>query len=187
MNEALSEARKVMVLAISSGLPTRLSGTVAARPAFFFGSSGKAIQHPSLDWTWGDHINPCPRCGGFERSRLREALDRMLARCIYGRASGANMTVGRRHIDDASASLGEHHAQLMLHTEQRAQDVCVEGRGVGFRGLLRHRAWLTFRSCAIDSNVKVAKAGDGLIDQVLHVVFVPDVGMNKNRLRAKLS
>src|SRR5580704_6615957 len=34
MNEALSDARNVMVLAISSGLPTRLSGTVAARLAF---------------------------------------------------------------------------------------------------------------------------------------------------------
>src|ERR1700741_4609498 len=34
MNEALADARKTMVSAISSGLPTRLSGTVAARPAF---------------------------------------------------------------------------------------------------------------------------------------------------------
>src|SRR4029077_4781589 len=102
-------------------------------------------------------------------SRLREALDRMLARCIYGRASSASMTVGRRHIDDASASLDEHHAQLMLHAEWRAQDICVEGRGVGFRGLFRHWAWFAFRSCAIDSNVQVAKAGDGFIDQVPHV------------------
>src|SRR5882762_8008994 len=34
MNDALSDARNMMVWAISSGLPTRLSGTVAARPAF---------------------------------------------------------------------------------------------------------------------------------------------------------
>jgi hypothetical protein len=34
MNDALSDARNVMVLAISSGLPTRLSGTVAAKLAF---------------------------------------------------------------------------------------------------------------------------------------------------------
>jgi hypothetical protein len=34
MNEALSDARNVMVLKISSGLPTRLSSTVAARLAF---------------------------------------------------------------------------------------------------------------------------------------------------------
>src|SRR5580692_12157137 len=34
MNEALSDARNTMVWAISSGLPTRLSGTVAAKLAF---------------------------------------------------------------------------------------------------------------------------------------------------------
>src|ERR1700732_3001631 len=34
MNDALSDARNMMVWAISSGLPTRLSGTVAAKPAF---------------------------------------------------------------------------------------------------------------------------------------------------------
>src|ERR1700730_2780291 len=33
-NDALSDARNMMVWAISSGLPTRLSGTVAAKPAF---------------------------------------------------------------------------------------------------------------------------------------------------------
>src|SRR5579862_6432372 len=34
MNEALSDARNMMVWAMSSGLPTRLSGTVAAKLAF---------------------------------------------------------------------------------------------------------------------------------------------------------
>src|SRR5580700_9404263 len=34
INDALSDARNMMVWAISSGLPTRLSGTVAAKPAF---------------------------------------------------------------------------------------------------------------------------------------------------------
>src|ERR1700738_3660896 len=34
LNDALSDARNMMVWAISSGLPTRLSGTVAAKPAF---------------------------------------------------------------------------------------------------------------------------------------------------------
>jgi hypothetical protein len=74
----------------------------------------------------------------------------------------------------------------MLHAEERARDIFVEGCGVGFRGLFRHWAWLGLRSCAIDSNVQVAKAGDGFIYQVPHVVFVPEVGMNKTRLRAEL-
>jgi len=40
-----------MVAAISSGLPTRLSGTVAAKPAFLSAVTGEAIQHGNIDWT----------------------------------------------------------------------------------------------------------------------------------------
>src|ERR1700739_3921538 len=46
MNEALSEARNLMVLAISSGLPTRLSGTVAARLAFLSAVPVKRFSIP---------------------------------------------------------------------------------------------------------------------------------------------
>ena len=46
MNEALSDARNVMVLAISSGVPTRLSGTVAARLAFLSGVPVKRFSIP---------------------------------------------------------------------------------------------------------------------------------------------
>src|SRR5580704_6755442 len=45
MNDALSDARNMMVWAISSGLPTRLSGTVAARPAFL---SGVPVKRSSI-------------------------------------------------------------------------------------------------------------------------------------------
>src|SRR6266853_6726808 len=46
MNEALSDARNMMVWAISSGLPTRLSGTVAARPAFLSSVPAKRFSIP---------------------------------------------------------------------------------------------------------------------------------------------
>src|SRR5947207_9186655 len=46
MNDALSDARKTMVSAISSGLPTRLSGTVAARPAFLSSVPVKRFSIP---------------------------------------------------------------------------------------------------------------------------------------------
>ena len=185
MNEALSDARNVMVLAISSGVPTRLSGTVAARLAFLSAVPVKRFSIPVSTGPGENHVNPYPRFGGFERGRLSESFNCMLARCVYGRAGSASMTVRRRNVDDASTSLGKHHAQLMLHAEQRAQDVCVEGRGIGFRGLFRHRTGFALSSSAIDSNIQMTKARDGLIHQIPHVMFIPDVGRNKNRLRSE--
>ena len=66
MNDALSEERKAMVCAISSGFPTRLSGTVEANPAFSFGSSGESIQHLRLDRAWGDGIHADARPRRFQ-------------------------------------------------------------------------------------------------------------------------
>src|ERR1700686_804715 len=46
MNDALSDARNIMVWAISSGLPTRLSGTVAAKLAFLSSVPVKRFSIP---------------------------------------------------------------------------------------------------------------------------------------------
>src|SRR5882757_7850198 len=46
MNDALSDARNMMVWAISSGLPIRLSGTVAASPAFLSAVPVKRLSIP---------------------------------------------------------------------------------------------------------------------------------------------
>ena len=70
------------------------------------------------------------------------------------------MAVGGRHVDDAALSLRKHHAHFVLHAEQRAQDVCVEGRGVGFCSLFRHRAKCALGSSAIDSSIQTTKARD---------------------------
>src|SRR6266481_8035469 len=46
INDALSDERKTIVCAISSGLPTRLSGTVAVRPAFLSSVPVKRFSIP---------------------------------------------------------------------------------------------------------------------------------------------
>src|SRR5712671_6786171 len=46
MNDALSEERKAMVCAISSGFPTRLSGTVDAKRAFLSSVPVKRFSIP---------------------------------------------------------------------------------------------------------------------------------------------
>ena len=48
-----------------------------------FGSTGEAIEHPRIDRTRGDEVNAYSRCRGFQRSRLGQAFNCVLARCIY--------------------------------------------------------------------------------------------------------
>src|SRR5258708_33326320 len=67
------------------------------------------------------------------------------------------MAEGRRHIDDAPSPLGQHHAKLMLHAQQCAEDVCVEGGSVAFGGLLCYRARFAFGAGAIDSHIQTTK------------------------------
>jgi len=45
-------------------------------------------------------------------------------------------SVGRRDIDDAPATLWQHHPQFVLHAEQRTQDVCIESSRVALGGLV---------------------------------------------------
>src|SRR5260370_37189557 len=102
----------------------------------------------------------------------------MLARRVYRGASSASMSIGRRHIDNAAASLGKHHAHLVLHAEQRTQNVGVECRGVGFCSLFRHRARFAPSSSAIASTSQTTKARDGPIHQITKIVLVSHVGRN---------
>jgi len=67
-----------MALAISSGSPTRPSGTVEMRPAFL-SHCGKAIEHPRLGRPRCYCVNANARTGDLERRGLREPLDGVLA------------------------------------------------------------------------------------------------------------
>src|SRR5437588_458352 len=96
------------------------------------------------------------------------------------------MTVGGGYIDDAAASLGKHHTHFVLHAEQRAKDICVEGRGVGFGSLFRQWAGFALGPRAVDRSVQPAKARDSPIDQVAHVVLATYVRTQEFGLSAKL-
>ena len=63
------------------------------------------------------------------------------------------------------APLRLHHAQLMLHAQQHAEHIGIEGGGVAFRGLLGDRAGLAFGAGIVDGDVEAAEPGDGLVDK----------------------
>ena len=78
-----------------------------------------------------------------------------------------------------------HHAQLVLHAEQRAENVRVEGRGITFCRLLGDRARLALGAGIVDCNIEAAEAGDGPIDEIAYLFLVTDVGGDEFRVRAK--
>src|ERR1700687_5937718 len=73
----------------------------------------------------------------------------------------------------------------MLHAQEHAEHVGIEGGGVTLRGLFGDRAGRALGAGVIDVNVEAAELRDGLADQILHVVLVADVGANEFRFCAK--
>src|SRR6266852_2428064 len=73
----------------------------------------------------------------------------------------------------------------MLHAQQRAENVGIEGGCVALGGLLRHRTGLAFGSGRVYSHVQTTEARHGLIDQVSYVVLVAYIGIHVLRLRVE--
>ena len=73
-------------------------------------------------------------------------------------------------------ALLEHHSQLVLHAQQRAEDVGVEGGRIRLGGLLRHGTGLAFGTRVVDRHVQAAETLDGPIDQAADIVLVTHVG-----------
>ena len=78
-----------------------------------------------------------------------------------------------------------HDAQLVLHAEQGAEHIGIEGGCVALGGLLGYRARLAFGARGIDGGVDPAKASDGLVDQTAHVVLVAHIGTDEDRIGAE--
>src|SRR5206468_2223049 len=134
-----------------------------------------AIEHSGLCRTGSYGVDAHAEARGLERRGLRHAFDGVLAGSVDGCAGRSFMTIGRGDVDDAAAPLSLHHAQLMLHAEQRPEHIGVEGGGIGVGGLLRHRTGLAFGAGVVDGRVEPTKARDGPIDQAPHLVLLTHI------------
>src|SRR5438105_10423456 len=95
------------------------------------------------------------------------------------------MTVGRGDVDDAPALLRRHHPQFVLQAEQQPEHVRVENGGVVLDTLIDNRSTLALVAGTVDSAVDPAEPGHGLIDQLPHLVFATDVGLNERGFGAQ--
>jgi hypothetical protein len=67
----------------------------------------------------------------------------------------------------------------VLHAQDHAENIRVERRGVGFRGLIHDRTNLAFGASIVHRDIQTAEAADGLVDQSADVVLVADVGVDE--------
>src|SRR6267143_2555093 len=67
----------------------------------------------------------------------------------------------------------------MLQAQQHPEDIGVEGGGVALDGLIDDQSRLALGTGTVDRGVDPAEPGHGLIDQVAHLVFATDVGLDE--------
>jgi len=148
---------------------------------------GEAIQHPGFDRARCDGVDAHTAPRHFDRRRLGEPFDGVLAGGVDGSAGGAGPAIGRGHVDDAAVPLRQHHPELVLHAEQRAEHVGLEGGVVALGRLLGHRPRFAFGPGVVHGRIEPTEASDGRIDQVPHVVLAADVGTQELGLSTELT
>src|SRR5258705_10678347 len=75
----------------------------------------------------------------------------------------------------------------MLHAQERAEHVRIEGGRVALGGLLRQWTGLAFGTGGIDRDIQPAKPFDRLIDEATHLVLVAYIGGEEFGLSAQVA
>ncbi len=73
----------------------------------------------------------------------------------------------------------------MLHAQDYAENIRLERRGIGFRGLVRDRANPAVGASIVDRDIETAKLCDGPVDQSADFILVADVGVDELGLRSE--
>ena len=159
------------------GLPMRLSGTPATSPAF---RSSLPVNRFNIPVSIGPGATTLTRTPTPlpQVPPTCQPFDRVLAGHVNRGAGCTDLAVGGRHIDDAAATLRKHHAQLMLHAQQRAEHVGVEGGRVALGGLLRQGTGLALGARVVDGHIQPTESRDRLIDQRANFIIMANVGTN---------
>jgi hypothetical protein len=71
----------------------------------------------------------------------------------------------------------------VLHAQERAKDIGVEGGGVGKSGLLGHWPWLALSAGVVDRHVQTAEALDSQFEQVANVLLVTESCSCRNKYK----
>src|SRR4029077_10401729 len=145
----------------------------------------KTGQHAGVYGTRRYAVYTDSRLDRLERHRLGDTFDGVLAADIDGGARRTFVPVGRGDVDNVAAALSLHDADFVLHAQDHAENIRVEGRGVAFRRLVGDRANLAFGAGIVHRDIEAAKPCDGLVDQSADVIVLADVGVDELGLRTE--
>ena len=82
-------------------------------------------------------------------------------------------------------ALGLHGAHFVLHAQDHAEDVGLEGLVEGLRSLVGDRAGQAFRGGVVHGDVKTTKPRDGLVDHSAQVILLTDIGVDELCVRTE--
>jgi hypothetical protein len=111
----------------------------------------------------------------------------MLAADIYRRGRTTHFAVRRRDVNDAAFTLRKHRPNLVLHAQKHAKHVGVENGLIAIGGYIRSRTGIAHGASIVDGDVEAAETSDGLLDEVLDILFMPNIGAVKFGLSAELA
>src|SRR5260370_37211527 len=140
---------------------------------FIFSCVGEACEHTRIGSARSDYVDPNSAPCHFQRCGLGHSFHRMFAGYINGCSGSTDASIGRRDVDDAPAPLWQHDPQFVLHAEQHAEHIGVEGVGVALYGLSDDQAPLALGAGIVDGGVDPAEPGYGLIDPLPHLILPP--------------
>jgi hypothetical protein len=119
MNDASSGAMKTIAWASSSESPEAGHWNSRHQSRLIFRRAGEAGEHSGVRRTRRHGLHADPRGSEFERRRLGDTFDRVLAADIDRGPCRAFVPVGRGDVYDRPAALSLHDARFVLDAKQR--------------------------------------------------------------------
>ena len=129
----------------------RAAGLGVARP-------DGAVDHVGLDGAGGDRVDTDAEAGRFQRGRLGQAFDGVLARDVSPAALQADMAGDRAHVDDGASARATQRGELMLQEPEDPLGVHAQGPAhIGRSLLLEAQGLVSLRAGVVDRDVQTAE------------------------------
>src|SRR5437773_6297496 len=120
--------------------------------------------------------------GIFERSALRQPDHSVLGCMVHCSAGNADQTANRRVVDDGTASLLAHLAQLILHAVPDAAQIDPVHALELFPAGISHFHGRRLYAGIIERGIEATKGGYSLLDHCCYLSLVSDIAPDGNRL-----
>nr|WP_236023053.1 hypothetical protein [Dictyobacter formicarum] len=140
------------------------------------------LRHWRLDGPWANRVDTDATGGVVEGGSLRQAEHAVLGGLIGPQSGIADDTANRRAIDNGTAALPEHLAQLVFHTAPHpAQVDCQHAIPLVAADVCRVSTAL-HDTRVVECRVQSPEAGHGSLDQGCHLIVIGHIAAKSESL-----